>query len=103
MCTTRFFRSLSADPAIVGSSDRFFVDAFIHTGDADRINISAVAVNGAVYSFTNVELTDGSLDSTQDESESIMIDVANIAGSIYKDSRFHPNTRVGTFCFIFLL
>ncbi len=67
------------------TTERFFVDAAIHSNpDPSKIDVITVGRNGVVYSFHNVSLSDGTLDSTHDQNTSVDIDVGSIRGTRIK-------------------
>jgi hypothetical protein len=68
---------------LASSASRFFVDAALHSNpDPTKIDISAVGVTGTVYLFNNIALSDGVMDSTQDQNVSVDVDVGSIRGKV---------------------
>lgn len=65
--------------------DRFFVQAALHSNpDPSKIDVLAVGVDGVIYSFNNISLSDGTLDSTQDQNISLDIDLGTVRGTRIK-------------------
>lgn len=83
------------DSTLKQDCDRFFVDAAIHSNpDPSKIDVVAVGRNGVVYSFHNISLCDGTLDSTHDQNMSVDIDVGSIRGTRIKCLTDKENPQV---------
>jgi len=52
--------------------------------DPTKVDVAVVGVNGAVYIFNNICLSDGVLDSTHDQNVSVDVDVGSIKGKMKK-------------------
>ena len=68
-----------------GEREKFFVGASIHSNpDPTKIDVIAIGRDGFVYLFHNISLSDGRLDSKQDQTMSVDIFIGSIRGTRVK-------------------